>query len=96
MVPPRGHINYSVHTEKTYIYWTKHFVLYHNERRPLEMREGEINGFLTYLAVEGTVANAVPVHFGRLSRRQVHNVTCGSAERPERNGRGATPVGAVD
>jgi hypothetical protein len=42
------------------------------------------------------VANAVPVHFGRLSRRQVHNVTCGSAERPERNGRGATPVGAVD
>jgi hypothetical protein len=50
-------------TEKTCVYWTKRFVLYRNERHPLEMGERKINGFLTYLALEGKVANAVPASF---------------------------------
>ena len=57
MVPPRGQVNYSVHTKKTYVYWAKHFVLYRNERVPLEMRERDVKGFLTCLVVEKKLAN---------------------------------------
>ena len=48
--------HYAYSTEKTYVYWLKRFVLYHNERHPLEMGEKEISEFLTYLAAEGNVA----------------------------------------
>jgi integron integrase len=48
--------HYAYSTEKTYVYWAKRFVLYHNKRHPLEMGEKEISEFLTYLAVEGNVA----------------------------------------
>ncbi len=33
--------HYAYSTEKTYVYWTKRFVLYHNKRHPLEMGEKE-------------------------------------------------------
>ena len=33
-------------TEKTYVQWTKRFVLYHIKLHSLEMGEREINGFL--------------------------------------------------
>jgi integrase len=48
--------HYACSTEKTYVYWAKRFVLYHNKRHPLEMGEKEIREFLTYLAVEENVA----------------------------------------
>ena len=48
--------HYAYSTEKTYVYWAKRFVLYHNKRHPLEMSEKEISEFLTYLAVEENVA----------------------------------------
>ena len=48
--------HYAYNTEKTYVYWAKRFVLYHDERHPLEMGEKEISEFLTYLAVEEKVA----------------------------------------
>jgi len=48
--------HYAYSTEKTYVYWAKRFVLYHNKRHPLEMGEKEISEFLTYLAVEENVA----------------------------------------
>jgi len=43
-------------TEKTYVYWSKRLILYHDKRQPLEMGEKEIGEFLTYLAVEEYVA----------------------------------------
>jgi len=48
--------HYAYSTEKTYVYWSKRFILYHNKRHPKEMGEKEISEFLTYLAVEENVA----------------------------------------
>jgi len=39
--------------EKTYVYWAKRFILYHDKRHRLEK---EISEFLTTLAVEQDVA----------------------------------------
>ena len=36
--------HYAYSTEKTYVYWAKRFILYHNKRHPLEMGEKEISG----------------------------------------------------
>ena len=47
---------YSLQTEKTYIYWVKKYILFHDVRHPKEMGAEEIGAFLTYLAVEENVA----------------------------------------
>jgi len=43
--------HYSMSTEKTYVYWIKHYIFYHNKRHPKEMGKQEIEAFLTHLAV---------------------------------------------
>jgi len=48
--------HYSVRTEKTYVDWIRHYILFHRKRHPNEMGEKEITEFLTYLAVEKNVA----------------------------------------
>ena len=41
--------HYSLSTEKTYVYWIKYYILFHNKRHPKEMSKVEIESFLTYL-----------------------------------------------
>lgn len=48
--------HYSMSTEKTYIYWIKHYIFYQNKKHPKEMGKQEIEAFLTYLAVERKVS----------------------------------------
>ncbi len=48
--------HYSYKTEKSYLYWTKRYILFHKKRHPREMGAKEIEAFLTYLAVEENVA----------------------------------------
>lgn len=48
--------NYSYRTEQTYLSWMKRFILFHNKRHPREMREQEIESYLTFLAVKKKVA----------------------------------------
>ena len=48
--------HYSLSTEKTYIHWIKHYILFHNKKHPIEMGKREIEEFLTHLAVERTVS----------------------------------------
>ncbi len=48
--------HYAPATEDAYLNWVRRFILFHDKRHPLEMREEEIEGFLTYLAVECEVA----------------------------------------
>ncbi|MBE9016273.1 integron integrase [Chroococcidiopsidales cyanobacterium LEGE 13417] len=48
--------HYSYQTEKTYIYWVKRYILFHNKRHPKEMGSAEIEAFLTHLAVHENVA----------------------------------------
>lgn len=48
--------HYSLSTERTYIYWIKYYILFHNKKHPIEMAKPEIEQFLTYLAVEKKVS----------------------------------------
>lgn len=48
--------HYSYQTEKTYIYWIKRYILFHNKRKLKDMRIKENEEFLTHLAVNENVA----------------------------------------
>lgn len=48
--------HYAYRTEQAYVDWVRRFVLFHQKRHPIEMGRSEIEAFLTYLAVERTVA----------------------------------------
>jgi len=47
---------YSRSTEKTYTYWNKEYILFHQKKHPLDMGKKEIEEFLTYLAVSKNVS----------------------------------------
>jgi integron integrase len=48
--------HYSIRTEDQYLHWIKRFILFHDKRHPRDMGAGEVEGFLTDLAVRGKVA----------------------------------------
>jgi integron integrase len=48
--------HYAQATEYSYLNWVRRFILFHQLKHPLEMREEEITAFLTYLAVECEVS----------------------------------------
>ena len=48
--------HYSYSTEKTYIHWIKCYILFHNKKHPLEMSKGEIEEYLTSLAIKSKVS----------------------------------------
>ncbi len=48
--------HYSPRTEETYCQWVRRYILFHQKRHPAEMGEGEINAFLTHLAVKEKVS----------------------------------------
>lgn len=41
---------YSIRTEKSYLYWIRYFIRFHNYQHPKELGEGEIIAFLDFLA----------------------------------------------
>lgn len=49
---------YSIHTERSYCDWIKHFVLYHRMRKRHDLRDGEnkMEPYLTHLAVDRRVS----------------------------------------
>jgi integron integrase len=48
--------HYSTRTEACYLHWARHFILYHGKRHPRDMGAGEVQQFLTHLAVKGRVS----------------------------------------
>jgi integron integrase len=50
--------HYSIRTEEAYVQWIKRFIFFHGKRHPREMGAGEIEAFLTDLAVQRKVAAA--------------------------------------
>ncbi|WP_442944779.1 phage integrase N-terminal SAM-like domain-containing protein [Nostoc sp.] len=50
--------HYFYQTEKTYIYWIRHYIFFHNKRHPKDMGSKEIEEFLTHLAVNENVATS--------------------------------------
>ena len=49
---------YSIRTIRSYLYWIKYFILYHNKRHPRELGGEEVVQFLTFLATQRQVAAA--------------------------------------
>tara|TARA_R110002096_G_scaffold17139_1_gene58972 strand:+ start:264 stop:1238 length:975 start_codon:yes stop_codon:yes gene_type:complete len=49
---------YSLRTIKTYQYWIKAFIIFHDKSHPESMGRDEIEAFLTYLAVNQKVASS--------------------------------------
>ena len=47
---------YSLKTEKSYLYWIKYFIRFHQLQHPANMGAEEARTFLSYLAVEKNVA----------------------------------------
>ncbi len=50
--------HYSYRTEQQYVGWIKRFILFHGKRHPASMSTPELEGFLSYLALERKVAAA--------------------------------------
>ena len=48
--------HYSRRTEEAYVHWIRRFLLFHTGRHPRELVEGDVNRFLTHLAVSKNVA----------------------------------------
>ena len=47
---------YSIRTEKTYVDWSRRFILFHGKKHPKDMGAEEVEQFLTHLAVRCNVA----------------------------------------
>ncbi len=50
--------HYSLRTESAYVDWARRFILFHGKRHPREMGAGEVEAFLTHLAVERKVSSS--------------------------------------
>ncbi len=48
--------HFSLRAEVAYIHWIRRYIVHHGKRHPREMREPEVNAFLTDLAVRGQVS----------------------------------------
>lgn len=48
--------HYSYSTEKSYVHWIKHYILFHNKKHPNQMQKKEIETFLTSLATQKRVS----------------------------------------
>jgi len=48
--------HYSIATERTYVYWIKYYIFFHNKTHPVKMGKAQIEQFLTYLAVKKRVS----------------------------------------
>jgi hypothetical protein len=48
--------HYAYRTEQAYVHWVRRYILFHGKRHPQEMGRGEIEQFLTNLAVERHVS----------------------------------------
>ncbi|PHS56623.1 MAG: integrase [Sulfurimonas sp.] len=49
--------HYSYSTERTYVHWIKHYILFHHKKHPIDMGKADIEAYLTKLA---TVDNVSP------------------------------------
>nr|WP_026938973.1 integron integrase [Holophaga foetida] len=50
--------HYSLRTEEAYVDWARRFILFHGKRHPREMGAGEVEAFLTHLAVQRGVSSS--------------------------------------
>ena len=53
--------HYSIRTEQTNIDWIKRFILFHDKQHPKNLTAGDMEAFLTHLAVKGKVAASTQI-----------------------------------
>jgi integrase len=83
--------HYSLRTEKTYLYWIRHFILFNDKRHPEAMDNSNIELFLNYLAVQRRVSAstqnqalcALIFMYRHVIRRDIENLQYGFAKRPK-------------
>jgi hypothetical protein len=44
--------HYARRTEEAYVHWMRRYIEFHQHRHPRQLAEGDVNGFLTSLAVK--------------------------------------------
>jgi integron integrase len=49
--------HYSIRTEQAYVDWVRRFIVFHGKRHPSALGAGEVQAFLTHLAVDRSVAS---------------------------------------
>ena len=50
--------NKSLHTERTYINWTKRFLTYAEKKLPAKIDQNDVKDYLTYLSVRENVSKS--------------------------------------
>jgi hypothetical protein len=53
--------HFSLKTEKSYLYYIRDFILFHNKRHPREMGGDEIRAYLSHLAIQRHVAPSTQI-----------------------------------
>jgi integron integrase len=79
-------------TEKTYVYWTKHFIRFHKRRHPRELGVLEVEAYLSYLALQGNVSpstqkialNALVFLYNRFLNLPLDGLSFNYARKPAR------------
>lgn len=82
--------HYSLRTEKTYLYWIRHFILFNDKRHPVDMGNQEIERFLNHLAVNRGVSAAtqnqalcaIIFMYRHILHRSIEGLQYGFAKRP--------------
>ena len=82
----------SLRTEKTYIYWIRNYIRYHNYRHPRDMGPDEVMKYLGYLAVKRQVAintqkialNAIAFLYNQFLEMPLGDLNFTFASRPRR------------
>jgi len=49
-------LGYSWHTEKTYVYWVRDYIIFHDKQHPSKLGQEDVNTFLNYLVNKRHVA----------------------------------------
>ena len=83
--------HYSLRTEEAYIFWIKKYIHFHNLRHPQEMRQAEVQQFLTHLAVDENVAAstqnqalaAILFLYRNVLGIELHNIDAVRAKKPK-------------
>lgn len=82
---------YSIRTEKSYIYWIKSYIRFHNRKHPEEMGKDEIIQFLDYLASDRNVTantqrialNALMFLYSKFLEKPIVNMNFKLAKKPK-------------
>ena len=84
--------HYSLRTEKSYIHWIRRYIYFHKKRHPQQMGAGEVQSFLSDLAVRQHVSastqnqalNALVFLYKHVLKQELGVVEAIRARRPKR------------